>query len=55
MNLYYWGKTSIKLSNLINSVYNFNRNGNEAEKVASKLLSKQEGMLSGDDVVTQAV
>ena len=40
-NSCYWRKTLIKLSNLTNSVYNFNNNGSETEKVAPKLLTKQ--------------
>ena len=33
MNSPYWGKTLIKLLNLTNSVYNFNDNGSENEKI----------------------
>ena len=36
MNLRYWGKTVIKLLNLINSVYNFSNNDSETENSGIK-------------------
>ena len=36
MNSRYWGKTLIKLLNLINTVYNFNKNDSETEKSGIK-------------------
>ena len=50
MNSRYWEKTLIKLLKLTNSVYNFNNNGSETEKIGIKT-----SMLAGDHVVTQAV
>ena len=41
MNWRYWGKTLIKLLNLINRVYNLNNNGSETEKKALKILTEE--------------
>ena len=41
MNLRYWGKTLIKLLNLANSVYNFNKMAVKLKNVASKLLTEE--------------
>ena len=41
MNSCYWGETLVKLLNLTNSVHNFNNNGSETEKVASKLPTEE--------------
>ena len=61
MNLRYWGKTVIKLLNLINSVYNFSSNGNKFEKsgiktsmLACEHLSMQ-GTLPHECVSTQGM
>ena len=59
MNSYYWGKTVIKLLNVINSVYNFSNNGSENENsglktstLAHEYVSMQ-GTLAWEQISTQ--
>ena len=43
MNLRYWGKTVIKLLNLINSVYHFSNNDSETENsgIKTRMLARE--------------
>ena len=59
MNSRYWGKTVIKLLNLINSVYNFSNNGSETENGSIKTSTlacehvSPQGTLASEHVSTK--
>ena len=53
MNSRYWGKTVIKLLNLINSVYNFSNNDRETENSGIKTSTLTRGYISTQGTLTR--